>query len=202
MTKNDIHTKRSHASANIARRDRKAEKIRQLIEQIRPLPGCQLLEVGAGAGVISRSLARATGPTGQVTAVDVVDERVVHDGYRFIQIPDTSLPFPDASFDIVVSNHVIEHVGPRPAQLQHLREIRRVLRPSGLLYLATPNKWTLMEPHFRLPILSWLPSALADRYVRIAKRGSHYDCWPSGAGALRAMLRGSGFSTTNRAPKR
>jgi len=183
------NAKRSHASADIAHRERKADKIRHLIEQIRPLQGCQVLEVGAGAGVISRSLARAVGPAGAVTAVDVVDERVVHDGYRFLQVEDTTLPFADASFEIVVSNHVIEHVGPRPIQMDHLREIHRVLRPSGLLYLAAPNKWTVMEPHFRLPLLSWLPSALAHRYVRMTGRGTQYDCWPRGPQGLRLSCR-------------
>jgi SAM-dependent methyltransferase len=196
----DPNAKRSHASADIAHRERKADKIRHLIEQVRPLQGCQVLEVGAGAGVISRSLARAVGPAGAVTAVDVVDERVVHDGYRFLQVEDTTLPFADASFEIVVSNHVIEHVGPRPIQMDHLREIHRVLRPSGLLYLAAPNKWTVMEPHFRLPFLSWLPQALAGRYVRMARRGSQYDCWPSGLSGLRSMFSLTGFRAENRAP--
>jgi SAM-dependent methyltransferase len=100
-----------------------------------------------------------------------------------------------------VSNHVIEHVGPRPIQMDHLREIHRVLRPSGLLYLAAPNKWTVMEPHFRLPFLSWLPHPMADRYVRMAGRGSHYDCWPAGAGALPAMLTESGFFARNLCPQ-
>jgi 2-polyprenyl-3-methyl-5-hydroxy-6-metoxy-1,4-benzoquinol methylase len=196
----DPNAKRSHASADIAHRERKADKIRHLIEQIRPLQGCQVLEVGAGAGVISRSLARAVGPSGAVTAVDVVDERVVHDGYRFLQVEDTTLPFADASFEIVVSNHVIEHVGPRPIQMDHLREIHRVLRPSGLLYLAAPNKWTVMEPHFRLPLLSWLPRALAHRYVRMTGRGTQYDCWPRGPRGLRTLLTETGFAVTDVLP--
>jgi hypothetical protein len=33
-----------------------------------------------------------------------------------------------------------------------------------------------MEPHFRLPFLSWLPNKLGDTYVRMARKGTHYDC--------------------------
>lgn len=189
--------KKSHAYANIAHRERKAEKLLRLIEIARPIVGCDILEVGAGAGVISRSLSRAAGATGSVSAVDVVDERVVTDGYRFIQVSDASLPFPDESFDIVVSNHVIEHVGPRADQRTHLNEIRRVLRPNGVLYLAAPNRWTLIEPHYRLPLLSWLPHGLADRYIRSRGRGARYDCWPPGPAALRSLLGESGFTADN-----
>jgi SAM-dependent methyltransferase len=200
MSPDDTQSKRSHANADIAHRERKADKIRHLIEQTHPLAGCDLLKVGAGAGVISRALSRIVGAEGSVTAVDVVDERVVTDGYRFQQVEDARLPFGDGCFDVAVSNHVIEHVGPRPAQRVHLQEIRRVLRPDGLLYLAAPNRWTLVEPHFRLPVLSWLPHGLADRYVQAAGRGTRYDCWPRGPRGLRALFAETGFEIINLCP--
>lgn len=49
-----------------------------------------------------------------------------------------TLPFPDASFDAVLCSQVLEHVF-TPAEF--LREINRVLRPDGLLLLATPFVW-------------------------------------------------------------
>lgn len=50
--------------------------------------------------------------------------------------PDAPLPYPDASFDLVVSMDVIEHVlDPVP----WTREALRVLRPGGVLFLTTPN---------------------------------------------------------------
>src|SRR3546814_9833619 len=67
------------------------------------------------------------------------------------------LPFADDSFDVVLSNHVIEHVGEQPEQLAHLSELRRVLTPGGIGYLAVPNRWMLVEPHYRLAFLSWWP---------------------------------------------
>lgn len=47
------------------------------------------------------------------------------------------LPFPDASFDVVLFNETIEHLEGRPHGV--LAEIRRVLRPGGRLFLTTPN---------------------------------------------------------------
>lgn len=52
-----------------------------------------------------------------------------------------ALPFADGSFDFVFSHHVLEHVSnPQVA----LSEMYRVLRPSGYLYLSTPNRYRLV----------------------------------------------------------
>jgi len=88
---------------------------------------------------------------------------------------------------------VIEHVGSRAEQDVHLREIARVLGASGVAYLGIPNTWRLVEPHYRLPLLSWLPQPLADRYVRLSGRGSYYDCQPLSRPQARRMLARAGF---------
>jgi len=129
--------------------------------------------------------------------VDVVDVRVVRDGYSFYLIPDTNLPFPEDRFDVVLSNHVIEHVGRTDEQENHLREILRVLAPDGVAYLAAPNRWMLVEPHYRLPFLSWLPRSMRDGYVRATKRGSWYDCEPLSLQCLEKLLSRVGFHYEN-----
>lgn len=81
------------------------------------------------------------------------------------------LPLPDASFDAVLCNHLYEHVPDRP---RLFREIGRILRPGGSVYVAAGNRWAVVEPHYRLPLLSWLPRPLADRYLRLTGRGRSY----------------------------
>jgi ubiquinone/menaquinone biosynthesis C-methylase UbiE len=51
------------------------------------------------------------------------------------------LPFPDASFDIVLFNEVFEHL--RIDLIATLSEVRRVIAPAGLLFLSTPNARSL-----------------------------------------------------------
>jgi SAM-dependent methyltransferase len=187
-----------HASLDIESRKKKAEKIRSILEGERALRGSILLEVGVGSGAIAASLAGAVEPSGEVWGVDVRDSRLVTEGFRFAIVENASLPFAERFFDVVVSNHVLEHVGPRPEQLAHLREIARVLKDDGVAYLATPNRWALMEPHFHLPLLSWLPASARAPYVRLARRGRDYDCYPRSRTELLELCSSAGLDVADR----
>jgi SAM-dependent methyltransferase len=187
-----------YASVDLQSREKKAEKIRTILEAERELRGAALLEIGVGSGAIAARLAGAVAPSGEVWGVDVRDSRVVTEGFRFVIVEDTSLPFADGFFDVVVSNHVIEHVGPPPEQLAHLREVARVLKDDGVAYLATPNRWALLEPHFRLPLLSWLPMPARTPYVRLARRGRDYDCDPRTRTELLELCASAGLDVTER----
>jgi len=171
---------RDHSRPDVDLRRKKAGKIISLIGRRKPLAGARVLEIGTGAGVISSELARAAGPDGDVHSIDTMDTRLEKDGYDFQLTSGVKLPYDDASFDVVVSNHVIEHVGARTDQQVHLDEIRRILRPGGVGYLATPTRWALVEPHYKVPMLSWPPRGVRDRFVRAARAGKVYNVDPFG----------------------
>ena len=186
-----------HAVLDLPSRDLKALKIARLLGLDTGDAPVRLLEVGTGSGGIAHWF--GTHPSGRfaVEAVDVVDNRLVRDGYRFTPVTDTRLPFADADFDVVLSNHVIEHVGDEAAQLAHLAELRRVLREDGVGYLAVPNRWMLVEPHYKLAFLSWLPRPLRSPYLRLAGKGTHYDCEPLRLPQVERMLAASGLAAEN-----
>lgn len=56
-----------------------------------------------------------------------------------INTETTKLPFADASFDVVVSFDVFEHI---PDTKGHIAEVKRVLAPGGKYLVCTPNQWT------------------------------------------------------------
>ena len=179
-----------HAILDAQSRVLKARKIIEVVGRDR-IADARVLDIGTGAGVMASELAKFAR---EVTGVDVRDQRTTFDGYRFVQVEGTSLPFDDRSFDVVLSNHVIEHVGERDDQLRHLREVGRVLADDGVCYLAVPNRWVLLEPHFRLPFLSWIPRSLRDPYVRLAGKGDFYDCNLPTRGSLERLFAAAGFS--------
>jgi len=149
----------------------------------------RILDVGSGSGYIANELASSFE---FVASIDVTDMRREHTGYEFKLFNGGVFPYPDESFDVVVSNHVIEHV---VDQQLHMDEIYRVLRPGGLCYLATPNKLWLTDPHYRLPFLPWLPRRMSTSYVRLV-RHMVWDIYPLSPRAV-GRIAGSRFQIHN-----
>lgn len=186
-----------HAVLDLPSRDWKALKIERLLDLANRRQPIHMLEVGTGSGGIAHYFATHPIMRCEVTAVDVVDSRLVHEGYSYHQVQGVELPFHDASFDVVLTNHVIEHVGDAAAQHKHLSEIHRVMKSDGVGYLAVPNRWMLTEPHFRLKFLSWWPHAWRTPYLRLMRKGAHYDCEPLQMRQLERMLAAAGFRYRN-----
>lgn len=186
-----------HVALDLASRNRKALKIERLLDLAnRPLP-LRILEIGTGSGGIAHYFGTHPRLRCEVTAVDVSDNRLVHEGYSYRKVQGVELPFDDASFDVVISNHVIEHVGDADAQHHHLAEIRRVMWPDGLGYLAVPNRWMLTEPHYRLKFLSWWPRSLRTPYLRLMRKGTFYDCEPLQMRQLERMFKAANLCYRN-----
>jgi SAM-dependent methyltransferase len=106
---------------------------------IDPQARLRVLCAGCGVGFIPYVIARHTAWT--YIAGELVQERIdrhpwVRQRLRIVRLDATVMPFADDTFDLVICNHVIEHV---PAWEKLAQELHRVVRPGGLVYLATPN---------------------------------------------------------------
>jgi ubiquinone/menaquinone biosynthesis C-methylase UbiE len=106
-------------------------------------PGDRVLDVGCGPGYFVRMLAEAVGPTGSAVGIDAAPEMIDYarskarrlSNCRFESGSAESLPFPDASFDVVVSSLMLHHL-PDELRLQAAAEMKRVLRPGGTVLVA------------------------------------------------------------------
>ena len=96
-----------HAALDLASRRSKALKIERLLALGLRDTHVELLEVGTGSGGIAYYFSEKTEPRYVVSAVDVVDSRVVREGFDFQTVDGVELPFDSARFDAVISNHVI-----------------------------------------------------------------------------------------------
>ncbi|HEY9714661.1 MAG TPA: methyltransferase domain-containing protein [Chroococcales cyanobacterium] len=102
----------------------------------------------------------------KITAVGLEDASFLETSYpglRFVRADALALPFPDRSFDLVVSFAVIEHVGSEARQRQFLAEACRVGRR---VFITTPNRYFPVEFHTLVPFLHWLPPGLFRRILR------------------------------------
>lgn len=105
--------------------------------------GEAVLDIGCGAGVDTILAAMMTGPDGNSVGVDIVAEMLQRaetnlrlTGLRNVTFQETSgekLPFEDNSFDVVISNGVINLI---PDKANALKEALRVLKPGGRLMIA------------------------------------------------------------------
>ncbi len=84
----------------------------------------------------------------------------------------SAIPLPDGAVDAAVCFAVLEHVRDEALTLS---ELARVLRPGGSLVLSVPNRWWIFETHGadlpllpwnRVPLVSWWPKRLHDRWAR------------------------------------
>jgi SAM-dependent methyltransferase len=153
-------------------RARKADKIRAVLENegILPNRNLKILDIGCSYGLILKQLA-ADVDYGVGVDFDIAGMQRFNTGVGFVCADAERLPFAPGSFDIILCNHVYEHTD-NPARM--LDEIERVLAPDGVCYFAGPNKYDLIEPHYGLPFLSWLPPPLADRYLKLTGKGASY----------------------------
>jgi len=194
--------------SGVERGDRMADFLEQTYGS---LAGAEVLDIGSGGGGISLAFARrcksvtsADNLLESLLAVKARPDVEAQKNMRFTNLDAAALPFRAASFDLVILNGVIEWVGygspaepARAVQLRCLREIRRVLRPGGRLYLGSENPWfpkhVLKDPHNSLPLVGLMPRPVKNLACRILKgrpyRNNIYSHW-----RLARMIRRAGFT--------
>ena len=116
-------------------------------------PGMQVLEVGPGNATYTIASSKRVGPKGKVTAIDIephmierVQRRLKTEGIANVEARAANvyeLPFPDESFDLCYMMMVIGEI---PDMRKAVRDIRRVLKPGGLLTFTE----ILIDPDYPL----------------------------------------------------
>lgn len=110
-----------------------------LYDMLHPQTDSRILEVGCGGGALLAFLeSKGHSPTG----VDTLEEAIGAAGKtarksRILMADAGDLPFPDGSFDRLISQHLVEHLEDLHGAL---KEWGRVLKTGGVLAICTPNR--------------------------------------------------------------
>jgi ubiquinone/menaquinone biosynthesis C-methylase UbiE len=152
------------------------ERRLKLVRQHVNLEGKRILDVGCGVGAFVRRL-REFSP--HVYGFDVDRESVVRGAEALPGLAlavGEQLPYPDATFDVVLMHEVLEHVDDDRATL---REVGRVLAPGGKAVIFCPNRLYPFETHGifigkryvfgNIPFVGYLPDAARNRLVPHAR---------------------------------
>jgi SAM-dependent methyltransferase len=116
-------------------------------------------------------------------------------GGRISQGDIQRLPHADGEWDYAMLNEVLEHV---PDDVAGVREVHRILKPGGLLFVFSPNRWYPFESHgvklkrsgrqlsAATPFIPYIPMSIGRNYFDYWAR----NYWP---GELRKLLATAGF---------
>jgi arsenite methyltransferase len=124
--------------------------------------GESVLDIGCGAGVDAFVAARMVGPEGRVIGIDMTPEMLArawknlqeatHQNVSFHNASAEDLPFPDESFDVVISNGVFNLI---PDKARALEEVFRVLKPHGRIMIADQILTGVLPSDLKARIESW-----------------------------------------------
>ncbi len=148
--------------------DHQLPRLRAIAAQTGTLDGARVLDVGSGMGgflvAATRNGMRAVGVEPSADYCRITRLRGLRYGIapRVMRGVGEHLPCPDAAFDVVLAQDILEHV--RDPE-QTLREIGRVLDPNGVALVTVINRLAWRDPHYHLFAINWLPRPVGEWIV-------------------------------------
>jgi len=183
--------------ATTTNRNDKAAKIDAVLRSalnVDAIAGYDMIDIGAGSGHIAAHFAQAN----NVIAADVENQITVkNDRLPFVKLSGAGLPFEAYRFDIAILNQVLTYV-PDPSYT--LREVKRILKPSGYCYITLPNRLFPLDPHIRVPFASYLPSRTYQALVN-RMRGTHERVWQFDPATMRSLFEAAGMGWHDFTPR-
>ena len=168
----------------------------QLLDVAAPAAGARVLDVGCGTGIVARRAAASVGPGGHVAGVDLNEgmlavaraaSATVRPPIEWRQGDAAKLPFPDGSFDVALSQQMLQFASDPSAVL---REMRRVLASEGRAAVVVCRP-IAQSPHYAAL------AALLGRHVGPEAEAGMRSPFPDWTVEdLRALAAGAGFRET------
>ena len=133
------------------------------------------LNVGCSTAIMDRHIephfSAYVGVDIDFSALKFAKAHALGENSLWAQADGINLPFKSNTFGVVICSQVYEHVTDPNAMMA---EIFRVLRPGGYCYFAATNKYSVIEQHYFIPFLSWLPKKISHKYLQLLNKGTYY----------------------------
>ncbi len=158
---------------------------RMVFPSLSKIIGKRILDIGCGDGIFDIEMAKRGA---KMEALDLSNSALkraiwrakrlgLADNINFISGDATHLPYNDCTFDIVISNCVLEHI---PGDQEVLNEVNRVLKKSGILVITVPREfenWDRVPARFAKALLgapNWFKNRACSNPLKQAKSFRNY----------------------------
>ena len=157
-------------------RTQKALKALSIIDDFKiDTDGLTLLDIGCSSGIMtkiySNYFSKTIGIDIDKSAIDFAINNFDQKNLKFFNISYNNSELVKKKFDVITCSHIYEHVDD-PQDL--MDTIYNLLNPGGICLFIAGNKLKLIEPHFKLPFLSYMPSKLGNLYIKLMKRDGEF----------------------------
>ncbi|HSW56550.1 MAG TPA: class I SAM-dependent methyltransferase [Ignavibacteriaceae bacterium] len=153
----------------------RAQFVENIISKVITPAGLTILDIGAGEGITSKLFSQ----NNFVVSLEPKPERVKRnektDSFSPVIADSLNLPIKSDSFDLIILQDVIEHLS---INKKLIEEFTSLLKKNGIIYLSTPNKFSLIniisDPHWGMPFLSLFKRNQIKKYFLKYFRKSDY----------------------------
>ncbi|GAB4158322.1 MAG: hypothetical protein Fur003_2130 [Candidatus Dojkabacteria bacterium] len=168
-----------HNVFDVAGRIKKAEKIIKILRNFykEDLKNSTILDYGSSTGIIathlSNEVALVKGIDIDKKAVEYARDYAKSQKVKNVQFYSSKVELGNEKFDIIICNQIYEHV---ENQQELVNDLYSLLKDDGVIYFGATNKYIFLEPHYRLPLLSWFPKKISNFYIALfTKHKSYYE---------------------------
>lgn len=169
--------RKKRAISAIIRNRERGQFIVSTLSEYFDLNNIKIIEMGCGVGWQTVELARYCP---NVVGIDT-SENTLNLAKSYSKIENVTVThkkcdacttgYQDKYFDVAIASHLLEHSQSHEGPI---KEAKRILKPDGIFFIASPNWLWPIEPHFELPFLHWVPKKIANKYVHRFKRATDY----------------------------
>ena len=145
-------------------------------EFLKDTKNLNLLDLGCSTGIMTNEYAKNFQKTIGIdideSAIKFANNNYKDHNLEFLNYSHNDKRLKNEMFDVITCTHIYEHVESPEALMN---SVYRLLKPGGVCYFVAGNRYKIVEPHFKLPFLSFFNPNISKLYIKLFnKKGEYY----------------------------